>query len=427
MAEMGRASRYQAINDPLAVLGLGYVQRRDQLPSIDTAGEPLNAALRLAEAIEKHSSLSGQPLSLHLLSSLANIEPAVLGHWLRIALDHRPLGGFAQWFSAKLDEIGFERHHDTPSSVSRLVASLFSNHSFRTIFDPACGTGGLLAAAAEHNAKAALFGQEISSEAWAWAEMRFLVQGLGNINLAIGNGLDGHALTSLIPEDGLDFILTNPPFGMQFDANTISGPSRRPGKLIPTQAGRLSSETAYVQGVLEYLSNSGLAAVIVPNGFLSRGGADKKLREALVRLDVVQAVIGLPERLFAPGTNIETAILVLNRRKPDDQKEHILFLDARELGRREGMRVVIDDQSAARIMAGYNEWRNEMSFSQVVSSDKIDLVSFSFSPTRYVKYTSLPARMDPDYRRSHIIELDAQYRALCLEYEDLQARLSRLD
>lgn len=427
MAEVGRASRHQAINDPLAVLGLVYVQRRDQLPSIDITGEPLNAALKLAEEIEKHSGLSGQPLSLHLLSGLANIEPAVLGHWLRITSDHWPLGGFAQWFSAKLDEIGFEGHHDTPSSVSQLVASLFSDHSFETIFDPACGTGGLLAAAAEHNGKAALFGQEIRSEAWAWAEMRFLVQGLGNINLTVGNGLDGHELTSLIPNDGFDFILTNPPFGLQFDANMIIGLSRRPGNLIPTQSGRLSSETAYVQGVVGSLSNSGLAAIIVPNGFLSRGGADKKLREDLVRADVVQAIIGLPERLFAPGTNIETAILVLNCRKPDDQKGHILFLDARGLGRREGLRVVIDDRSATRIMMGYNEWRDEMSFSQVVSSDMIDTVSFSFAPTRYVKQISLPTMVDPDFRRSHIIELDARYRSLCLEYEALQLKLSSLN
>ena len=425
MADIGRASKHRAFKHPLALLGLIYLQRHDQLPLPDTVDEPSSAALRLAEAIEGRKGLQTRPLSQHLLSGLSSIEPAILADWLQIASENWPVEGFPEWFEAKLDDLGFAYHHDTPSSLTRLVASLFSDRPSRAIFDPACGTGGFLAAAAEEIGHAALFGQEMNSEAWAWAEMRFLIRGQGHIQLAIGNTLADQAFTRLAPKDGFDLVLTNPPFGVALDSHTTSLLSRRPSNLVAGLAGRLSSETAYVQEILGSLSSSGAAAIIVPNGFLSRGGTDQKLREALVRNDAVQAILGLPERLFAPGTTIETAVLVLSRRKPDDQKGRILLLDARKLGRREGSRAVLDDESAQRITSRYRRWEDEAGFSRVIQFEELDPASYSFSPARYMEAATPLAAMNPDERRSQIAELDARYVALCQEYEALRSQLAK--
>ncbi|WP_229743674.1 N-6 DNA methylase [Aliidongia dinghuensis] len=425
MADIGRASKYQAFKHSLTLLGLIYLQRHDQLSLPDTIDEPSSAALRLAEVIERHKGLQTKPLSQHLLSGLSSIEPAILTDWLRIASENWPVEGFPEWFEAKLDELGFAYHHDTPSSLTRLVASLFSDRSPTTIFDPACGTGGFLAAAAEQIGHAALFGQEMNSEAWAWAEMRFLIRGERHIKLAIGNTLADQAFSRLAPKDGFDLVLTNPPFGMALDPNTASRLSRRTSNLVGGLVGRLSSETAHVQEILASLSNSGAAAIIVPNGFLSRGGTDQKLREALVRNDSVQAILGLPERVFAPGTTIETAILVLNRRKPDDQKGRILLLDARKLGRREGNRAVLDDEAIERITSRYRRWGDDVGFSRVLPFEELDPANCSFSPARYMEAATPAATMNPDERRSHIAELDARYIALCQEYEALRLQLAR--
>jgi type I restriction enzyme M protein len=264
----------------------------------------------------------------------------------------------------------------------------------------------------------------MNGEAWAWAQLRFLVLGLTNIELAIGNALTNRAFTRFIPKDGFDLVLTNPPFG-HLDPQTTSLLSHGSSNSSMRLPGRPSSEAAYIQETLSSLSNSGRAAVIVPNGFLSRGGADQKLRETLVRNGAVQAIVGLPERLFAPGTTIETAILFLNRRKPNDQKGRVLFVDARKLGRRDGARLVLDHDSTNQIRTVYKDWRDEAGFSRIVSLDELDPTSFSFSPARYVKPVT-PVAISPYDRRSRIAELDARYSELHQEYEAIRLRLTQL-
>ena len=428
MADLAPASRYPAFKEPLALLGLIYVGRRDEVPTDDVAArEPSRLTLGLAEAVENHAMLRGQPFSRHLLSGLTTIDPAVIGGWLEIGMGDWPSEGFPEWFAARLDDLGFADRHDTPSSVCRLLASLVADpSSYASVFDPACGSGGLLAAAAEHIGQPALFGQEISAEAWAWAAMRFLVQGLGNVRLAMGNALTDRAFAGIAPDGGFDLVMSNPPFGMLVDRQTVSQLSRRGGDLLAGATGRVSSETAHVQEIFGSLSATGKASIIVPNGFLSRGGADRKLREALIGHDAVEAVIGLPERLFA-GTTIETAILILKRQKPDDRKGHVLFLDARGLGRREGTRMVLDEAAGDRIGTAFRDWRTEVGFSRVVPLEMLKAADFSLSPARHVERTPPPATMSFLDRRSRIVELDERHAALCREYEALRAQLAKPD
>jgi type I restriction-modification system DNA methylase subunit len=425
MADIGRASKYQGFKDPLALLGIIYLQRQERIPGADATSDPLTAALRLGEDIENRRGLQGQPLSRSLLSGLSSVAASVLAGWLEIASGSGPSEGFAEWFAAKLDELGLAYQYDTPSSLSRLVASLFAGRSPSTIFDPACGTGGLLAAMAEQFGQATFLGQEINSEAYAWARLRFLVLGLRNVELALGNPLIDQAFDRLQPRNGFDLILTNPPFGRLADPSRTPLRPHRPKNLSVELSGRLSSEATYIKKIVGSLSSSGVAAVIVPNGFLSRGGADQKLREALVGNDAVQAIVGLPERLFAPGTAIETAILILDREKPDHQKGRVLFVDVRRLGRRHGNRVVLDDDTAERIKSSYSEWQDEEGFSQIVSFEGLDPKSFSFSPALYVKQPTRTTKMSPDDQRSRIVELEARYAMLCQEYEAVRSRLAR--
>lgn len=426
MTEISGASMY-SLKEPLALLGLTYICQRDGIALSNRIVAEQANIISLAEAVEKHNGLEGQPFRGYLLSGLKYVEPAVISSWLEVGAGAWSLAGFCEWYTAKLDELGFADRHDTPSSVSRLIASLFADRVFGSVLDPACGTGGLLAAAAEHAAPGAdLFGHEMSGEAWAWANMRLLVCGLKDITLTTGNALIDQTFARRASDRGFDIIMTNPPFGMHLDPRAVSLLSRQAGKLIGSPA-RLSSEATYIQEVFGSLSCSGMAAVIVPNGFLVRGGVDRRLREALVHRDAVQAVIGLPARLFAPGTMIETAILVLNRGKVDNERERILFLDARGLGSRRGGRAVLDDEAVWRIKTACSEWKAEEGFSEIVPLKKLDLEGLSFSPAHYVKPVHSPATTNFIDRRSRIIELDERYATLLQEYETLRSQLARLD
>ncbi|MGE6784415.1 N-6 DNA methylase [Ensifer adhaerens] len=392
----------------------------------DTTSNPADFAFRLADAVERHHSLEGGPFSDILLSHLTQVEPAVVSGWLNLATGDWPLSGFQEWFTSRLDEVGFIGNHDTPSSVSRLVASLFVVGSWSRIFDPACGTGGLLQAAAEtYGEEVSLYGQEISSEALAWANLRFLVCDLRNVRLTAGPAFADQHFGWQDYDRKFDIVLNNPPFGMPLDPHSVSLLARRSGNLIGNPVNRLPSETAFVQEAFSSIASSGAAAVIVPNGLLFRGGVDRRLREGLVGEDAVRAVIGLPARMFAPGTTIETAILVLSRNKSQHEREHVLFIDARGLGKREGPRVVLGDEAAQKIQRAINEWRTEGGFSQVVPLEKLDRDAFSLSPAYYVKAMSPIEAISPLDRRSRIRELDERYVALQQEYEVLQAQLAR--
>ena len=158
-------------------------------------------------------------------------------------------------------------------------------------------------------------------------------------------------------------------------------------------------------------------------GFLTRGGIDQKLREALIQRDAVQAVIGLPERLFAPASSIDSAVLFLSRRKTVRQRKRVLFVDARQLGRREGVRTVLDDAAAHRIEKVFSSWNDEPGFARAVSSSDLDRVSYSLSPARYIEAIPKQVAIHAEERRARIAQLDARLEGLTEEYEALRSRL----
>lgn len=419
MMDVGRASQSFVSREPLALLGILYLGRQFSLPGKTI--DPLHFVLSLTAEIEHRNHLGGRPLSRNIFSRFQGIAADVLANWLHIGLEPGPLKGFAQWFSSRLDELGFEHPYDTPSSLSRLVASIFSDRSPKSVLDPACGTGGFLAAMAERLSQATVLGEEISANAHAWAQLRFLVLDLPNVTLLEGNALSDPTLDPCMPSGGFDMILTNPPFGQQIETDRTMPYSRSIGVEL---VGRVVSETAYVSRIAGWLSNSGVAAVVVPNGFLSRAGTDQKLRQALVSTDILHAIIGLPERLFAPATAIGTAILVLNRQKSDKERGRALFVEARGQGDRDGNRVTLADATIERIRSRYCDWRNEDGFSQVVSFDQLDPKFSSFSPSAYVRPPAATAKMNPSVRRARILELDEQHAILCEQYEALRSRLA---
>ena len=206
--------------------------------------------------IEVRGELEGHLISDTLLSGLTGLRPDVISEWLFIASEDRPLEGFAEWFTEKLDGLEFARHHDTPLSLSRLIASLFLGNTPHSILDPACGSGGLLATVAKVTGHAALFGQEVSAEACAWAQLRFLVLGLRHTKLAVGNALTQPAFSRTALQPRFDLVLANPPFGMHLDANAALN-MLNDLNLAPGLFRRISSETAYVHEIYGMLSDSG--------------------------------------------------------------------------------------------------------------------------------------------------------------------------
>lgn len=447
MLHASRAIRDQHHNEPLALLGVIYclrkicispsyfeesynnvlintfkntVEKVNQHDEIIVA-EQLDYLLASIESVTPYSGNENTSVALrHLFSNLRQFDFAVRSEWLKLSLTDWPLEGFSSWFESRLDGLKIEGLHGTPATIKQLFATLFANEKPSSIYDPACGTGGLLSSVGIALGQQANFsGQEESSEAWAWAVLRFWITGQ-DVSLANRNALKADTFQEHGQPMSFGLIVSNPPFGAQLNSHNLNLFSSR---LISSISNRVSSEVAYIHEIYNRLNSTGIAAVIVPNGFLFRTGVDERLRKALIDGDTIEAVIGLPARLFAPMTNIETAILVINKSKPDKRRKQVLFVDARDLGLKEGSRIILQEAVITKIAVAYTQWISEAGFSAIATLDQVEQQSFSLPPARYVKSETAQPLTERIDRRKRIAILDKRHASLKEEYEALRDAL----
>lgn len=243
--------------------------------------------------------------------------------------------------------------HFTPREVIELMVNLqFTEDSdalsqpgaVRTLYDPACGTGGMLSVAEEHlnamndQAHLELFGQELNPESYAVCNSDMLIRDHEPDNIVYGNSFthDG------FPNQTFDYLLSNPPFGVSwkkvkeyiererdeqgFDGRFGAGTPRiNDGSMLFLQ---------HMVSKMNPLSEGGSRLAIVFNGSpLFNGGpnsGESSIRRWIIENDWLEAIVGLPENLFY-NTGIRTYIWVLSNRKPDEREGKVQLIDARDL------------------------------------------------------------------------------------------------
>jgi len=220
----------------------------------------------------------------------------------------------------------------TPPEVSDLMARLVDPKEGDEICDPTCGSGSLLMKCGKliqdkfnGSKKYALYGQEAIGSTWALAKMNMFLRGEDNHKIEWGDTIRNPKLRDA--EDRLkhfDIVVANPPFSLDkwghgsADADKFS----RFRRGIPPKT---KGDYAFILHMIETMKpKSGRMTVVAPHGVLFRGAAEGKIRKQLVEENLLDCVIGLPEKLFY-GTGIPAAILIFKKNKSDDK---VLFIDA---------------------------------------------------------------------------------------------------
>ena len=219
----------------------------------------------------------------------------------------------------------------TPPEVSRLMAMLMDPREGDEICDPTCGSGSLLMKCGQlirqHSGsrKYALYGQEAIGSTWALAKMNMFLHGEDNHRIEWGDTLRN---PKLLDGDSLlkhfDIVVANPPFSLEKwgHEGAEADKYKRFRRGVPP---RTKADYAFILHMIEVMKpGSGRMAVVVPHGVLFRGAAEGKIRQRLIEDNLLDAVIGLPEKLFY-GTGIPAAILVFRKKKSD---HNVLFIDA---------------------------------------------------------------------------------------------------
>lgn len=219
----------------------------------------------------------------------------------------------------------------TPPEVSELMAEIMDMNEGEEACDPACGSGSLLmkcgrrVVAKTGSKKYALYGQESIGSTWALAKMNMFLHGEDNHRIEWGDTLRNPKL--LDGEDRLkhfDVVVANPPFSLDKWGHDTAAQDRF-GRFRRGLPPRTKGDYAFILHMVETMKpRTGRMAVVVPHGVLFRGSTEGAIRKKLIEENLLDAVIGLPEKLFY-GTSIPAAILIFRKSKAD---RNVLFIDA---------------------------------------------------------------------------------------------------
>lgn len=261
----------------------------------------------------------------------------------------------------------------TPVSLTKLIPSLLDIEGGE-IYDGAAGVCQLLIESAKFSKKNGkdiqVYGQEIQRDTWALGMINLLLHQMDLDNFALGNTITEPAFVTNGSLQKFDYVVMNFPFSLknwgrekvEFDLY-----DRFPYG-VPSAA---NGDMAFIQHALSSLKSNGKAALVVTHGSLFRGGVERKIREGLIKDDLIEAIIGLPNNLFV-STGIPVALLILNRDKSPERRGKIQFINAEDYFEKTRGQNFLRDEDIERIKHAYKENSFIKQFSTLVSIDKIE-------------------------------------------------------
>ena len=330
-----------------------------------------------------------QHFDQHRLSN-ADVEPDVLG-----AAYEYLIAQFADDAGKKGGEFY------TPKMVVRLIVEMIRPQESMHIYDPTCGSGGMLLEAVHHlerqgkNAKSLhLFGQEMNLNTWAICKMNLFLHDIDDAEIARGDTLrDPKNLTSSKTLRRFDRVLANPPFSLKEWGYNEWKNGDKFGRDAFGCPPKSYADYAFVEHMVASLKSDGMLGVVLPHGVLFRGGAEGRIREALVREDLVETVVGLGPNLFY-GSAIPACIVVVNRAKPHRRKRKVLFIHGADELVEGKAQNYLSNENIDRMAGAFHAWKDEEGFCRVVDLEEIEANGFNLNIPRYVNTTEPPDEID---------------------------------
>lgn len=280
----------------------------------------------------------------------------------------------------------------TVHNVARLVAMLAEPKEGDRISDPACGSGGLLLLAGEEVEKLgsknyALYGQESTGSTYQLARMNMFLHGKDSARLEWGDTLNNPLLVENDSLMHFSVVVANPPFSLKkWGAEQAEADKyHRFWRGVPPKD---KGDFAFITHMIETAKpKTGRVVVIVPHGVLFRGGAEGKIREQLLKENIIDTVIGLPAGLFQT-TGIPVAVLVIDRSREkggaNEKKKDVLFIEASKEFLQAKAQNILGEENIAKIFETYKKRKNVEKFSRKVDFDEIKENDFNLNITRYV-------------------------------------------
>lgn len=314
----------------------------------------------------------------------------------------------------------------TPQEVGELLARIviMDKTSVNKVYDPACGSGGLLLKFAKilgkENVREGFFGQEINLTTYNLARINMFLHNINYNNFSIERG-DTLIHPAHWNDEPFDAIVSNPPYSIKWagKSNPILINDERfapAGNLAPES----KADLAFTMHMLSWLSPKGTAAIVEFPGVLYRGGAEQKIRQYMIDNNFVDAVIQLPSDLFF-GTSIATCILVLKKNKTDN---NILFVDASEEFVRNTNKNKLSDENINNIVNLLKDRVSVENKSYLATYDEIKENNYNISVNSYLKTNTGEVEIDIEEVNKKLAEIVPRQQKI---REELEAIIKELE
>ena len=319
----------------------------------------------------------------------------------------------------------------TRKEVINLIIGMVEPKPGESVYDPACGSGGMLIASYKRIEKSYnrseadkifLFGQEYNHKTLALAKMNLYIHDIRNGQLALGDTLlypkfkEGEGLRKF------DVVIANPPWNQDgYNEEILKKGEYWRERFQFGFTPKQSADWAWIQHMLASAKDdTGRVGVVIDNGCLFRGGREKAIRTSIIKADLIETIILLPEKLFY-NTGAPGAVIVLNKNKPQSRRGKILFINAsREYEKHPDVRKLnrLGDKHIEKIVKAYKEFKESDGFSKIVDIEKIKENDYNLNVTLYVFPEEEIEDIDVAKEWKEMLSLDAQIKDVTKKIEE---------
>lgn len=321
----------------------------------------------------------------------------------------------------------------TVRQVAKLLAQLAQPKPGNRICDPAMGSGSLLLLAGEEIEKQgsknyALYGQEKTGSTWNLARMNMFLHGKDSARLEWGDTLNNPRLLENDKLMQFDVVVANPPFSLDKwgEKHLEEDKYNRFHRGMPPAS---KGDYAFISHMIETAKpKSGRVAVIVPHGVLFRGGKEGVIRTALIKENLLDAVIGLPANLFTT-TSIPVAILIFDRSREkgggNENRKDVLFIDASKEFKPAKAQNELTDEHIAKIVDTYTKRKEVEKYSHKATLKEIEENDFNLNIPRYVDTFEEEAPVDIKAVQAEIAHIDRELKDVEKQMQKYLAEILR--
>ena len=277
----------------------------------------------------------------------------------------------------------------TNRTVVHLMTELLKPEPGESIYDPTCGSAGMLISSISYlkeNGKewrnVSLYGQEVNALTCAIGRMNLFLHGVEDFQIANGDTLVAPAFTERGKLQQFDIVVANPPYSIsQWNRDAFSADKYGRNFLGVPPQGR--ADYAFFQHILVSMrQNTGRCAILFPHGVLFRD-EERDMREKLIRSDLLECVIGLGPNLFY-NASMEACIVICRTKKAEDRKGQVLLINAVNEVTRKNAQSYLEDRHIKRIAEAYEKFQSDGEIAKKVSIRDIEKNNFSLNLTLYI-------------------------------------------